>query len=689
MQKHFKYVLILLPVLFFWVGINFNRAKYANDPEYIYLVNAVAICDGKSVGHIDNPGTTVMQIEALTIAFTHWISNSTSNSMVTHALTNPDKFIEVTRIVILLLNSLILLMLGITAFKKTGAIWVALLLQAAVFITPNTLNHLWSKVSPEPVLFFITCLYVITILWFYSDKEKKKYKYVVYFALLTGAGLGTKATFLPLIIFPLIVLPTFKRKALYLAATVISFIIFTIPAIPEYKNMYYWFRDLISHSGIYGQGEKELVDINSYFPTVLAIIKNNLIFSITIGSGLIVLIGKLIQNLSGTNKIIHPWNLHILAGLLFSSLFGILLVAKHYHANHYLIPVLLLTGITLFFVLKILSTGIKSIFLKRMFLYSFVVLFIIFLGWKQPSNIKYADYGYQITNEEIDSVNIMLEKNYTGYTKIYYYPNSLNKYSALNFGDVYTKRKMLPYLKKLYPDTYFYNFEKNQFTYWNAEITLSEIIESSGNKLLIVGGPLDENLLEPLKERNIPLNKVYSGRIQAVHKLDTTEYNASTSNAEKQLTEKIICGAEEVSSDNEFFIGSNGAKFRHVHARCDQFSRSGKYSFLLNKQIEYAAEHIIENLTVGDEYEIQVWRKDGDCSGKLVVAAINTQLFYMSESDYIASEDGWNLIRVKFTVTPEIQDERLKIYLWNHQKQTCWFDDLLIKKTVDLNKNPV
>lgn len=683
MSKYLKYIILFFPILFFWIGLNFNRTEYANDPEYIYLVNALAICDGKSVGHIDNPGTTVMQLEALTIYVSHLISNPDKTPLVKQVLKNPDKFIEITRIVILAINSLVLLLLGFAAVKKIGSIWAALLLQAAVFITPNTLNHLWTKVSPEPVLFLVVCLYVITILWFYADKDKLNYKYIIYFALLTGAGLGTKATFLPLVVFPIIVLPTVKRKVLYVIGAVVSFVLFTIPAIPEYENMYYWFRDLISHSGIYGQGEKELVNVNTYFPNIFAIIKNNVIFAITTGLGVIVVAGFFIQNYRKNAGLKENWNFRILGGLVLSELFGILLVAKHYHANHYLIPVLLLTGITLFFVLKVIIKVSNRNYLNKIVFPVFVIALITILSLQLPPKMSYADYGYRITNEEIDSVKVMMENQYPDYTKIYYYPYSLNKYSALNFGDVYTKRKMLPYLKELYPETYFYNFDKNKFTYWNAEITLTEIIKSKGNEILMVGGPLNENLLEPMKERGIPLKEIYSGRIQAVYMLDTMSYYAMTSNDKKMLTEYIICDAEEVSSNNEFFIGSNGAKFKHAHTRSDQFARSGEYSFKLDKSTEFAVEYLIKDLTAGDEYEVQVWRKEGDCSGNLVVAALNTQLFYKAENDYIFSDQGWNLIRIKFKVTPEMQNQKMKVYLWNEKKQSCWFDDLTIKRSIN------
>ena len=242
MLKYLRYIVFIIPVIFLLAGLNMHKAKYANDPEYIYLVNAVAICDGKFVGHIDNPGTTVMQLGAATIAIKHLFSNSEKETLVNNVFKEPDQFVRAIRLVFLILNSFVLLLLGWVAINKTKSLWVAILLQATTFITSNTLDHIWTKMSPEPILFLITCLYVIAILYFYAEKEKNRWKYVLLFALLAGAGLATKATFLPLIVFPFVVLPTVKKKIFYIIGIIPSFVLFTIPAIPEYEGMYYCFR---------------------------------------------------------------------------------------------------------------------------------------------------------------------------------------------------------------------------------------------------------------------------------------------------------------------------------------------------------------------------------------------------------------------------------------------------------------
>ena len=46
-----KYVVIIFPLIFLWAGFNFDRNNYPNDPEYIYLINALCICDGILLPH--------------------------------------------------------------------------------------------------------------------------------------------------------------------------------------------------------------------------------------------------------------------------------------------------------------------------------------------------------------------------------------------------------------------------------------------------------------------------------------------------------------------------------------------------------------------------------------------------------------------------------------------------------------
>lgn len=671
MSRFLRYAVLILPIIFFWVGQKIHKVKYANDPEYIYLVNATAICDGKSVGHIDNPGTTVMQIGACTIALKHLFSNPDHQHLVEHVFSEPDQFVFAIRFVFLFLNTLVLFFLGWFALKKTGSVWIAIFLQLTPFISANTLDHIWTKMSPEPVLFFVTCLYVISILFFYTQKEKNVWKFVIIFALLAGAGLGTKATFLPLVIFPLFVLPKWKKKVFYLLGTIPSFVLFTIPAIPEYKNMYFWFRRLISHSGKYGHGSQQLIDWQTYLPNIAGIIRNNPVFGLTVGTAIIAIIYLIIKK-----KSFRSAEIRFLAGLLATLLFGILLVAKQYNGNHYLIPVLLLTGITLFYAVVA--------FLKDQHAFqniTFGLLSGVLLFWilnQQLPKLREADYGYKITNEEMDSTNLMLERDFQNYTIIHYYPSSLNKYSALNFGDVYTNRKMLPQLKKMYPKTYFYDFFFNLMQYWNAETFLEDVVEFNDNKILLTGGPRDESMLLELEKRGLPFRKIYKGRIQAIYELDSVRFKEI--NQRKVVLKEITCNAENLTADGKLFTDTLGHTYGNSWCRTNEQARSGSYSIKMDENTEFALEYTLDSLKAGDCYEISVWRKSDNYSGRLIVGSTKPKVFYKAQNDFITSDKGWDMLRIKFTVSENMVNEAVKIYLWNKDKQTAYFDDLSVKR---------
>jgi hypothetical protein len=684
--KYLKFITVILPLLFLITGLNFNRARYINDPDYIYLINALVICDGQSVGHVDNPGTTVMQLGAAAIFVIHLFSNTENETLINHVIKDPDTFIEGIRVLFIILNSIALFFLGWIAIKKTGSLWAALILQLTAFISANMLDHVWSKVSPEPLLLLITSIYVICILCcFYEETKRNNLKWILIFALVTGAGLGTKATFLPLVIFPLFIFSGIKQKLIYLFSIIPSFILFTIPAVPEYKSMFFWFRNLIHHSGIYGQGESTFIDPKTYIISIFEIIKNNPILGIILVAGIIILTITLIKRRK--NKIQSFPEIPYLAGLLATLIFGILLVAKHYSGDHYLIPILLLSGITIYFSERIIIQILPDEKLKKIvFPLITTLLFISLID--EPKKWHETSKNYRISTEEIDKTNNLLENEYAGYTLIHYYTFSMNKFTALKFGDVYAKGKIRSYLKEIYNDTYFYDFHNNQFLFWNTEVTLEEIVENHGNKILLVNGTGDERTITEIANRGFPLTAIYKGNVQNIYALDTLQFAEFQLNNQKIITETITCDAETVSEDGEFLIDIENRNFGKTTARTDEVVRSGQHAIKLDESNLYAIEYAIDNLVAGDFYEIEVWRKADNQAGYLVVSADDQNLFYKAQNEFVTTElNGWSLIRIDAEINKDLQNKRLVVYLWNAGKEITYFDDLTIRKIKYLTEN--
>ena len=673
-----KFSIIIIPVIFYLAGSNLEKQKFGNDPNYVYLMNAVGLCTGNGVGYIDHPGTTVIQISALTIIIKHAVYNPNHESLMQHFLKDPHAFSLAIQYVFLIMNTLILLLLGWVALKKTKLIWVALFFQASVFITINLLDHIWAKISPAPILFFITNLFIILTLYFYTDPNKSRWRYVIFYALVIGAGIVTKATFVPLAFLPFIIIPTIKRKLFYALAIIPSFVLFSIPIIPEYETMYYWFKRLGSHSGIYGHGESGFIDWHIFFPNILKILVNNPIFAILFLAGLTIIILSFFRYFKYKKK--PNDDITILFGLVVSCGTGILLVAKHYQSNHYLIPELLLTGIMFYFIFKILFSDYSKETLTKYIGPSITIILIAFLIIKQPAKIKYINDGYKKTNIESDTFFTMLDRDFSEYTKIVYYPVSINLYSALNFGNVYSKQKMLPNLKKLYGDVYFLNTTTGTFQNWTTDISIEDIIQKNGKKVILVSGPRNEAEAKDLDEIGFPVQTIYKGRIQSIYILDTIKYAYLQSLKADDMASKVICDMESTNSNGSILLGSNNEEFGNAKVRTNEVARSGIYSVKMDENTKYATEYILKNLKEGDNYEVEVWRKSKENSGKLVVSSNDAKLFYKTQTNVSKTdENGWEQLKIEFTITPQLLHESLKIYLMNNDEKLVYFDDLSIK----------
>ncbi len=672
-----KYIVIILPLIFLWAGLHFDRKNFPNDPEYIYLMNALCICDGQSVGHVDNPGTTVMQLGAATIGIIHLFSNPNDENVVEHVLKNPNKFIEGIRKAMVILNSIFLFFLGWFVFKKTRSVWIALFMQVSMFLSEYVLETIWVKLSPESFLFLITGIYTILVLYYYLERDRNQWKYVIYFGLITGAGLATKATFLPLVIFPLFVLPSLKKKLFYFIAIVPAFVLFTIPAIPEYNRMFFWFRDLISHSGIYGNGEKAIIDTKTYMPNVQNIIFNNPIIPVVLGAGIVALAAGYFFR----KKYHIIRDLKFLAGLLSSFVFGTLLVAKHYGGNHYLLPVILLNGVTLFVTIDIIIHIGNSKILKTLLLPVSVVVCVVFITWNHPQKLIVANRQLKAASNEIDAANLWLEKNYPSYTPINYYIYSINKFTGLKFGNDFARGKLLSHLRKIYPKTYFYELSTDLYFHWKLKTTLDQIVETSGKKIILMNGPTDPSQIKEMENLGFPLKQVYKGQSQNIYILDTLKYTPPPKQNLKQTGATIHFNVEQFTGDGKFFLASNSEVFGPVNALSSEEYRSGSHSVKLQKPNPFAVDYNLKNTKTGEIYEIEVWRKSDSSSGYLVVSADNSNDYYQAQNEAVKfGENGWELLRIKVEIKPAIEGKNLKIYLWNPRRRVAWFDDLSIKK---------
>ena len=676
--------LLLLPALFLLFGISFNRTHYANDPDYIYLVNALNLLKGKPVGHVDNPGTTVMEMSAAILATASVFDGHHNHSLIERVIRNPDRYIQLIRVTFILLIALLLILLGWVGWKKTGSLWHALIFQFTPFLSANVLEHIWTKVSPEPVLFMVTTLMVMALIYYLYDTGRDSWKYVILFALLSGFGLATKATYFPLFFIPLLRLRGWSRKSLFVAGTVLIFFVFTSPAIPEYRHMFEWFYRLTTHTGIYGQGGEGVIDPRTYFGNIGQIFLANPVLSVVFIVSLILVTVFLFRKTfrrSTYEKDNGPIpSVRLLAAITFMIALSILIVAKHYHANHYLLPAQGFLGLAVFLIILSFERLIRRPALTRIASpVLFTGLVVIFVIGNIPY-LKTADHYYRITNEETDATFSRVDAQYAGFTRVYYYPNTINKFSALKFGNAYAKRRILPELKAVYPETLFYDVRTYLFYNWEAEMSIEDILRMSGKKIIFISRAISGEEVATIGRKGFPLKEVYKGRIHSLYELDTNSIEPLLARLDAPAGERIYCDADSLTADRSRFV-HQAHTFGGGWLQSHEQARSGCCSVKLDTKNRFGLEYALTGLKSGDHYRLSVWRLEDYYESHLVAASDKPGVFYKAVNDNIRTDDkGWKQLVMYVTVPEGLGDDPLKVYLWNSGKQTVHFDDLEIVK---------
>lgn len=190
MKKIPVFVLLILPaVLIFTAAIlHYAQGPYwiHSDPEYLYLLNSLALTESKQAGTTGNPGTTLQILGAATLKISHALDFSEKDSLEFAVLKNPEFYLTVINIVLVTFNTLLLFILGLVTFNLTKNIWLSLLLQSSPFISNAILTDGLPRISPEPLLLFTGLLFALILLKMAYDNNlsKSSHWYMIILALV-------------------------------------------------------------------------------------------------------------------------------------------------------------------------------------------------------------------------------------------------------------------------------------------------------------------------------------------------------------------------------------------------------------------------------------------------------------------------------------------------------------------------
>jgi hypothetical protein len=145
---------------------------------------------------------------------------------------------------------------------------------------------------------------------------------------------------------------------------------------------------------------------------------------------------------------------------------------------------------------------------------------------------------------------------------------------------------------------------------------------------------------------------------------------------------EITCDAETVSTDKQYFIGSNKSMFECRNTQTDEKAHSGKYSAKIDKEHPFTMDFLLASVKSGDRYKISIWRYPKGAKSIIAACIKSSTTFY--KTDYKSEkidENGWELIKLEFDVPYELDNEKMGVYPSYNGNDIgkCYFDDLRIQ----------
>lgn len=509
-----KALLVIIPLLYFIAASYFrnllgNLSLRSCDPEYIYFMSGLNVADGViKVGHIDNPGTPLQLLVALVFRIVYLI-RSTPTPFLDDVLLHPDMYIGIVSQTIAALTTILLLFAGWKVFKYTGNLFYAVLLQTSVFL-PVIWYDLVGRVAPELMMPFPVILMSALIIDIYTRNKEIGLTEIGSFAFLSAFGLAIKLSFIPVLIIPFIIVPKWKSKLIFVGLTVLMFFIIAFPVTLQLNIFWGWIKTLFMHSGTYGKGEANIIDIQQFKSNISEMYNLEKRFFYVMITLVVALIGYFTIFRKKADKKL------LIAGFAIAVTIAIqlLLVGKHF-AHRYFIPVLMLTPLMVFLTAEI----IRKIYPKKITLWAVNLLIVLLLisniGYNHFwLNMKTEAMGNDIANRmptwhiaqslEKDSYKIITSQNYGSpfieYT-LFYSQVWANNEKRAEYNDV---------LGKLYPRAFSYFTWNDEMKYWKHKFNADSIINSGSKTYLYV--ERDEQAL-------------FDKTIAKLHSEDTTRFN--------------------------------------------------------------------------------------------------------------------------------------------------------------------
>jgi len=447
------------------------------DPEYIYYLCGIEVANGQmAVSNIDHPGNTLHYFLAATFRATHWIrgNNAPFNEDI---LANPDLYLRVANSVINFSLAIFFFLIGYLSLFFVPNIWYALILQFTPFTTDIAYSNM-GRITPESIMaFFLILISVFALRILFEINKPDAWKTVIIFAGIFAVTLALKLTLAFLLIIPLILISSWKKKIYFVGLTLFFFLIFAIPVTLQLDYFWGWIKKILLYSGQYGGGEKNIVEINSFFPNIINLYHLNKSFFLFTFLFFFVFVYSFFFKKKESKGIANKMSM----ALSLIVLLQVIILGKQFKTS-YFIPALMLLPLMVIMTLEHLKTWIPGRFYR--FIPAVLVSLVIILFLKDHKPVI-RDLSASFENQNTEKMKAYhfiksIKENSTLIMAVGSYGGPSEEYALMTSNEWAGKYKSFyrPTFAKLYPDTYMYFTWDNTLKFWGKPLYLKTINNS-------------------------------------------------------------------------------------------------------------------------------------------------------------------------------------------------------------------
>lgn len=291
-------IVALLSLIGYWVYINIiHHAPWYNaaDPEWLHTMASLGVFKGQGYLYTDPPGTPLNVIGTGLYALTFPFIGGPTDAFVRYHLEHPEIVLLLGRGFLLLISLVTVVLYARYAFRLTD--WIDVLASVAVPLSFFAINPLGFRPlvqwSHNAVAFSLGALLLLGLLQIVRNRANTPRWHILGLGFAAGVLTAFHLNFAAWVIGIIVTLGLLElaqkrwRAAFFISLSVgisslLGFFVATLPIINQYPKFFNFVFGLISHQGLYGQGEPGFINVETFvtnlegivratFPTVVAI----------------------------------------------------------------------------------------------------------------------------------------------------------------------------------------------------------------------------------------------------------------------------------------------------------------------------------------------------------------------------------------------------------------------------------